>query len=624
MGISSSVVAGTFLILLMTICSASELNGGDGEAQPAFEVLVLGTYHAPAMFNNPDYTPAHIRATLLAASPDVVAVESHPTWFANGRFHVVTYEAQGVAVPFARERGLPVYGVDWKDIWNWDRREEFRALRIAFPLEQAIAAGEALAPRWFGRLNAGELQHRRAAAGAASKVSWEYINDVHGDEFGKLRYSGKSPDDDDFAQARDRGIAANCVEVMSRHRGQRLVVVVGAHHKPFLDILFSRMNNVRVLELGQDVKVPCAKELDRAWSSSDLVVALGHNLDTGSAYFHAELVDIPRVNELLSLLDIRGDRPDAVHYFRARLHMAQGNVEEAEKELDQLIASGAEGDVYPFPMREWRMRYSLAEAARLEKARLLLERKMRDEAKPILDRIGRALAFRLKMLEMTRPRELRRIQGIKDAGFELGARAADIFDGWSGYFATGHGIVRFNGDQEIKIEGQRSLCIVIDEPNPKGYGFLVRQEISLPPGAQTGEKLGFSLHLRGEGVTRATLEIAPPWSSRERTPIVSTTVELPLDTWIRAGVDFDPPRVPTRGKRDGSLPGLALDEPVVSLCGDRRLGRSKPAATDRPQGNEHQIWRMDAAEPSLPGPCRAGHGWCFSVSPQQDRRAHLV
>ena len=108
--------------------------------QPEFEVLVIGTYHAPTMFRRDSYTPAHIRAALIAAKPDVVAVESHPEWFAKGRFHVVTYEAEGVAVPWARDCGIPVFGVDWKDIEAWERKEEAMALQAARPLQRAFSA----------------------------------------------------------------------------------------------------------------------------------------------------------------------------------------------------------------------------------------------------------------------------------------------------------------------------------------------------------------------------------------------------------------------------------------------------------------------------------------------------
>ena len=96
-----------------------------------FEVLVVGTGHAPTMFLSEASTPAHLRAVLEQAAPDVVAVESHPEWFAHGRYHVVTYEAEGVAVPWARERGVPAYGVDWKDVDDWDRLEQLGALRDA-------------------------------------------------------------------------------------------------------------------------------------------------------------------------------------------------------------------------------------------------------------------------------------------------------------------------------------------------------------------------------------------------------------------------------------------------------------------------------------------------------------
>jgi len=192
---------------IITMIVFSHLSAGAVDKEETeFEVLVLGTYHAPAMFLNPDYTPAHIRATLIAAQPDVVAVESHPKWFEHGRFHVVTYEGEGVAVPFAKSRGLPVFGVDWKDIEAWDRDEELRALDLANRLKQDLARDKNLAPYRLGRLEERSLKQRRKTA---NNVNWELINDVHSDEYGKSRYAGKSPEDDDFAGKRDFGIAAN-------------------------------------------------------------------------------------------------------------------------------------------------------------------------------------------------------------------------------------------------------------------------------------------------------------------------------------------------------------------------------------------------------------------------------
>ena len=55
--------------ILALLLVASPLLAGD----PDFEVLVLGTYHAPVMFRGDTYTPAHIRA---ASGPAAVTT----TW----------------------------------------------------------------------------------------------------------------------------------------------------------------------------------------------------------------------------------------------------------------------------------------------------------------------------------------------------------------------------------------------------------------------------------------------------------------------------------------------------------------------------------------------------------------
>ena len=78
-----------------------------------------------------DHALHPLAASLAKAQPDVVAVETHPGWFAVGRYRAVTYEAEGVAVPWATARGLSSYGVDWKDIIDWDRGEELNALLSA-------------------------------------------------------------------------------------------------------------------------------------------------------------------------------------------------------------------------------------------------------------------------------------------------------------------------------------------------------------------------------------------------------------------------------------------------------------------------------------------------------------
>ena len=302
--------------------------------------------------------------------------------------------------PFAG-KNLPVYGIDEKDIEDWDRRAEQKAIRDVIALRSALRSGAPLASSWFA-----------TGSGGGADVDWEHINS---EEYGKSRYQ-KSPDDADFAVPRDRGIARNCVEVMKKHRGKRLAVVIGAHHKPFLEILLKKRGDVRVLTLGRDVPFPTEEQVARSWTTQDLLATLGHNLDSG-----VRAVYRPRLKKLLTLLEKSGEAADAARYFRARILTIEGKPEAAEKLLGGLRASSAV--LYPFPMRNWRMRYSLSEAARIEKARLLIARGEEEAARPLLESVGAALDARLGKLTRSHTPVHRTVLALKDPGFEAGKRA---------------------------------------------------------------------------------------------------------------------------------------------------------------------------------------------------------
>src|SRR5580765_2477273 len=72
-------------------------------------IMIIGVEHAPGELRGEKYSPAYIRSTLQAFHPQVVGVESNPEWFAKGLYYHATYEAQRIAVPFAKENNLPVY-----------------------------------------------------------------------------------------------------------------------------------------------------------------------------------------------------------------------------------------------------------------------------------------------------------------------------------------------------------------------------------------------------------------------------------------------------------------------------------------------------------------------------------
>ncbi len=507
---------------------------GVGEGA-AFEVLVLATVHAPWQFRSERFTPAHVRAALDAARPDVVGIECPPEWFARGRYHAVTWEAEGVAVPFARARAIPVVPVDWQELPERERRDAgTESLRCA-RLRSMLGTGRPLPLAEFGLL--GE------EAAAAFRESFR------NPEFDFARANGiadaeparppagepGNPSDPGFGGRRNREIAARCVRAMAGRPGKRLVVVIGASHKAVLDALLARVPGVRVLRLGREVPAPSREAVDRAWTREDLLAVLGHNLDGERSCFHLGEAELPRLREVLARLRAIPGTEDESAYFGARLLAAESrgqqdpasrtrDHEEAEKMFASLASGRNSASPYPFPMDHWRMRYSLTQAARIERAQLLLDRGEEREARALLHAVEKERAQ-----AETAARVIEEV--LHDPGFEVTAPASSPLEGWWGEGPGG--AWRSAPDEEVMVQGSRSLRVELVravEPGRAQVGQVIRV-----PAALRGKPWEFSLRLRGQGGVRAFL-VAYRWEDggRRAVEIARGEALAPGPEWMRA------------------------------------------------------------------------------------------
>ena len=81
-------------------------------AHPA-TVVILGVVEHSAQLIAESYQPAVFRAFFQRVQPDVICVERSPQEFLRGDYCEYSYEVQHIAVPFARQAGIPVYPIDW-------------------------------------------------------------------------------------------------------------------------------------------------------------------------------------------------------------------------------------------------------------------------------------------------------------------------------------------------------------------------------------------------------------------------------------------------------------------------------------------------------------------------------
>lgn len=546
------------LTLLVAVVPAQE--------SKRFEVLVLGTLHAPWQFRTAGFTPAHVRATLEAAAPHVLGVESNPAWFTQGRFHDVTWEAQGVAIPWARERELPVCGVDWMDVERYDRDHRRRCASRYEQLTAVRPSDRPLPLGMFGRVHRGSLARLLEWWNDPTRT-FTHMNGIDGDAFAKRWLKGSDPTSPDFGGRRNQEIAKRCAAVMKRHPGRRLVVVIGAGHKAVLDALFSRMDGVRVLELGADVPVPDGDAVAAAWTAQDLICAVGHNLDGERSYFSNELVDLDRVTQLVERLAGLGGEADVVDYFRARIAQRRGRAGAALEIYDRLADVDQGPELYPYRLGHWRMYYAFKEAVDLERARCLQELGRHAQAAALLD------GFEERLAEVpavtTSSGGLTPLVDAPDVHLE-----AEL----ARWRSTAPAFVEAGSNPHGPLHGSASLHVRVKKRRTNGLAGVARAVTFEQPHKES-RTLTWRVALRGTKVMRVVLEAYIPRDNGTLMVPIGTERIRRVGAWRHEHLTFelpaDTPQIRLFAYVDG-MPGARL------WLDDGRLHVGTPPVPDVP------------------------------------------
>lgn len=96
-------------VILLGVCSAQSSQ----QAPPTkTKIVILGVGHSPQLVAE-SYQPAVFRTLFDRIKPDAICIERAPQEFARNDFYEFTYEQQYLTVPYAKERRIPLYPVDW-------------------------------------------------------------------------------------------------------------------------------------------------------------------------------------------------------------------------------------------------------------------------------------------------------------------------------------------------------------------------------------------------------------------------------------------------------------------------------------------------------------------------------
>src|SRR5687767_13724415 len=266
--------------------------------------MLVGVYHAPSQFWSEKFSPAHIRSALQAFNPEVVGVESNPEWFAKGLYYLATYEAQNVAVPWARRRKVPVYGIDWiGDLQETDYAERQRLEQVRRVRADADSTHVSPSSFHYGLASFADTPAPQENA----ELNFEALNSPANSEkwvkwIDKGKHEKGSPQE--YMEERDNHIVNYITAAADRHAGARMAVVIGAAHKGDLERKLRARGFTVVVPTGAD-----GRGMDELLTAEDIAAILSEAWDstlrTGVARERAERL----LSRLQKLTD--GDDPRA-------------------------------------------------------------------------------------------------------------------------------------------------------------------------------------------------------------------------------------------------------------------------------------------------------------------------
>lgn len=228
-------------------------------------IVVLGVEHSIQLVSE-FHQPAVFRAFNDRVSPHAICIERSPEEFARSDFYEFTYEQQFLTVPYAKDRGIPVYPIDWLPknddqalVWGISDLESPPFLRnqggfqgfVSFPEEN----------RSLDFFFAEQEEHINKYRSWCSQPQ-----PVGAQDFPRRLFLYRT-----FLQA------MRIKAVIDTFPGKTVLVVVGAMHKSDIENILGNTPGLRILQPSY-YGYPTQEELKRCSTTFDLFAIASFNL----------------------------------------------------------------------------------------------------------------------------------------------------------------------------------------------------------------------------------------------------------------------------------------------------------------------------------------------------------
>jgi hypothetical protein len=228
-------------------------------------LLILGVEHSAQLVGR-GYHPGYLRAFLDRAHAAAICVERSPDELARGDFYEFTYEAQHVAVPYAREHGIDLCPIDWLPSRD-DERLAFGRLEVVDPPAIRAASG---------------FQSFLAIDSAALRLTLYHADSEPSRRAAREFFDGpRRPGTRDFPRRLDlyrTFMQAMRIRAAARaHPGRTVVVIVGSMHKDDLEHVLDGDATIRIVQ-PSSMGLPDSAEADARLTTGDLAAIASFDL----------------------------------------------------------------------------------------------------------------------------------------------------------------------------------------------------------------------------------------------------------------------------------------------------------------------------------------------------------
>jgi hypothetical protein len=121
------------VVLLVSLSTSRAIAARAQQSSPSTRttLVILGVDHS-AQLGAPAYHPGYFRVFFDRVKAAAICIERSPDEFARGDYYEFTYEAQHIAVPYARAHGLDICPIDWLPSRD-DERLAFGRIEVVDP-----------------------------------------------------------------------------------------------------------------------------------------------------------------------------------------------------------------------------------------------------------------------------------------------------------------------------------------------------------------------------------------------------------------------------------------------------------------------------------------------------------